>query len=139
MADKHTKEARSYNMSRIRGKDTQPELIVRKLLFSKGFRYRLHDKKLPGTPDIILPKYKTAIFVNGCFWHGHASCRYAAIPKTRTEWWQAKIKKNQDNDRTAQIRLKNEGWNVIVIWGCELKTKTRTETLEKITGWVTGD
>jgi DNA mismatch endonuclease (patch repair protein) len=132
MADRHTKEARSYNMSRVRGKDTEPEVVVRKFLFSKGFRYRLYDKKLPGTPDIILPKFRTVIFINGCFWHGHENCRYATIPKTRTEWWKAKINKNSVNDKTAQEKLEYAGWDVIVIWGCELKTKLLTETLERL-------
>jgi DNA mismatch endonuclease (patch repair protein) len=87
MADVHNKKTLSYNMSRIRYKDTKPELLVRKYLFAKGFRYRLHDKKLPGKPDILLPKYNTLIFVHGCFWHGHEGCKYFVVPKTRTEWW----------------------------------------------------
>jgi DNA mismatch endonuclease (patch repair protein) len=94
MADVHSKETRSYNMSRIKGKDTKPEMLVRKFLFANGFRYRLHDKNLPGKPDIVLPKYKTVIFVNGCFWHGHENCKYFVIPKTRTEWWLNKSIRN---------------------------------------------
>jgi len=94
MADVHSKEIRSFNMSKIKGKDTKPELLVRKFLFSQGFRYRLHDKKLPGKPDVILPKYKTVIFVNGCFWHGHQDCKYFVVPKTRTEWWLNRINVN---------------------------------------------
>ncbi|MBS4058867.1 MAG: DNA mismatch endonuclease Vsr [Bacteroidetes bacterium] len=89
--DVHNPETRSYNMSRIKGKNTLPEMIVRKFLFSKGFRYKLHDKNLPGKPDIVLPKYKTVIFIHGCFWHGHEGCQYFVIPKTRTEWWLNKI------------------------------------------------
>lgn len=139
MADRHSKEIRSYTMSRVRSKNTQPELMVRKFLFSKGFRYRLHDKKLPGTPDIILPKYKTVIFINGCFWHGHNNCRYAAIPQTRTAWWQNKIDKNVRKDEDAQARLIKEGWKVILVWGCDLKPKTRGETLEKIPDLIIGD
>jgi DNA mismatch endonuclease (patch repair protein) len=139
MADNHTKEARSYNMSRVRGKHTGPELLVRKFLFSQGFRYRLHDKKLSGSPDIILPKYKTVIFINGCFWHGHENCRYAAIPKTRTDWWDAKIKKNISNDESSRNRLVNSGWNVILIWGCDLKTKLRNETLERLPAKIIGN
>ncbi|MHB8205954.1 MAG: very short patch repair endonuclease [Mucilaginibacter sp.] len=132
MADIHTKEARSYNMSRIRAKDTKPELLVRKFLFSKGFRYRLHDNKLPGTPDIILPKYKTIIFINGCFWHGHENCSYATIPETRTEWWDTKIRKTVYRDEAAQNELKSDGWQVILIWGCELMKKTKLERLERL-------
>jgi len=87
MTDVHNRQTRSYNMSQIKGKNTKPEIMVRKFLFANGFRYRLHDKKLPGKPDIVLPKYKTVIFVNGCFWHGHEGCRYFVVPKTKTEWW----------------------------------------------------
>jgi len=123
-------------MSRVRSKDTKPELLVRKFLFSKGFRYKLHDKSLPGTPDIILPKYKTVIFINGCFWHGHNDCKYAALPKTKTEWWQAKIQKNAANDESAKNRLLHGGWNVVLIWGCELKSKLLIETLVKIPGRI---
>jgi DNA mismatch endonuclease (patch repair protein) len=132
MADIVSKEARSYNMSRVRGKDTKPELLVRKFLFSEGFRYRLHGKNLPGTPDIILKKYKTVIFINGCFWHGHENCKYAAIPKTRTEWWNAKILKNIFNDKLFQNKLITSGWNVLIVWGCEIKSKTRTERLKNL-------
>jgi len=132
MADRHSNEQRSYNMSKVRSKDTKPEMIVRRFLFSGGFRYRLHDKNLPGKPDIVLSKYKTVIFVNGCFWHGHEDCQYAAIPKTRTAWWDAKIKKNVYNDEAAWTRLKNEGWNVIVIWGCGLKKEIEADTLNNV-------
>jgi len=97
MADVHTKEVRSYNMSQIRSKNTKPELVVRRYLFAKGFRYRLHSKDLPGKPDIVLPKYRTVIFVHGCFWHGHEGCKYFGIPKTNTEWWVNKIKGKQRN------------------------------------------
>ncbi|MDO3643491.1 very short patch repair endonuclease [Mucilaginibacter sp. L3T2-6] len=124
MADRHSPETRSYNMSRIPGKNTKPELLVRKFLFSKGFRYRLHNKGLPGTPDIILPKYKTVVFINGCFWHGHDSCKYFSVPKTRTEWWLNKINKNKFNDNLAHQNLIEAGWKVIYIWGCELKKTT---------------
>jgi len=132
MADVHSKEARSYNMSRIPNKNTKPEIIVRKYLFAKGFRYRLHDRKLPGSPDIVLPKFRTVIFINGCFWHGHENCKYAAIPKTRTAWWEAKIKKNIFNDEMARSRLTEGGWKIIVIWGCELKPKVETATLNDV-------
>lgn len=124
MADANSKETRSYNMSRIKAKDTKPELLVRKFLFANGFRYRLHDKNLPGKPDIVLPRYKTVIFVNGCFWHGHENCRYFVIPKTRTEWWKEKIGKNISNDIKNQMLLKEMGYKVIIVWGCEIKDKS---------------
>jgi DNA mismatch endonuclease (patch repair protein) len=108
-------------MSRIRSKDTKPEMLVRKFLFSKGFRYRVNDKKLPGKPDIVLPKYKTVIFVHGCFWHGHDNCKYASMPKTRTEWWFEKISGNKARDKVKRGLLKKEKWRVIQIWECELK------------------
>ncbi len=95
-------------MSRIRGKNTNPEILVRKFLFSKGFRYRLHGRKLPGKPDIVLPKYKTAIFVHGCFWHGHEGCKYFVVPKTRREWWLSKIHKNKKNDAEQELKRKTE-------------------------------
>jgi DNA mismatch endonuclease (patch repair protein) len=124
MADANSKETRSYNMSRIKAKDTKPELLVRKFLFANGFRYRLHDKNLPGKPDIVLPRYKTVIFVNGCFWHGHENCKYFVIPKTRTEWWKEKIGKNISNDIKNQMLLKEMGYKVIIVWGCEIKDKS---------------
>lgn len=108
-------------MSRIKGKDTKPEMLVRKFLFAQGFRYRLHVKKLPGKPDIVLPKYKTVIFIHGCFWHGHKGCRYFVVPKTRTEWWINKIERNKQNDKIAIKALKKAQWDVITIWECELK------------------
>src|SRR3990172_2774500 len=98
MADVHNKKTRSYNMSQIKGKDTKPEILVRKFLFANGFRFRLHDKKLSGKPDIVLPKYKSVIFVHGCFWHGHENCKYFVVPKTRTKWWLKKIKGNKKKD-----------------------------------------
>src|SRR5664279_274178 len=121
MADVHTKATRSYNMSRIKGKNTKPEMLVRKFLHSHGFRYRLHDKKLPGKPDIVLPKYKTVIFVNGCFWHGHGSCKYFVIPKTKTEWWLSKINSNKERDNLYVLLLKDAGWRSITLWECSLK------------------
>jgi len=129
MADVHSKETRSYNMSKIRGKDTKPELLVRKYLHSQGFRYRLHLKTLPGKPDIVLPKYKVVIFVNGCFWHGHADCKYYVVPKTRTDWWLNKITTNIKNDRLATSELLAGGWKVIDVWECELKKKIINQTL----------
>lgn len=119
-------------MSRIKGKDTKPEMLVRKYLFSKGFRYRLYDKKLPGKPDIILPKYRTIIFIHGCFWHGHMGCKYYVIPKTRTQWWIDKINKTISNDNQNIDMLEKEGWKIKIIWECELRKDKREETLKKI-------
>lgn len=132
MADNHSKQQRQYNMSRIKSKNTTPELIVRKYLFSKGFRYRLNVKNLPGKPDIVLRKYHITIFVNGCFWHGHVGCRYFVLPKTNSEWWNNKINATKKRDREARFALENLGWNVIEIWECELKTKTRERTLSAL-------
>jgi len=132
MADVHEPKIRSYNMSQIKAKNTKPELVVRKFLFANGFRYRLNQKDLPGKPDIVLKKYKTAIFVNGCFWHGHKGCKYFVLPKTRTEWWLQKIKGTQKRDRKAEIELNILGWRVISIWECELKTKKREQTLKNL-------
>ncbi|MBK9047878.1 MAG: DNA mismatch endonuclease Vsr [Bacteroidetes bacterium] len=132
MADVHSKQTRSYNMSQIKGKNTKPEMLVRKFLFSKGFRYKLHVNNLPGRPDIVLPKYDTVIFVHGCFWHGHENCRYFVIPKTRVEWWSRKIFGNQLNDVLKNRELIKTGWKVITVWECELKPNTRIETLRKI-------
>lgn len=129
MADVHDADTRSYNMSCVKSKNTKPEIWVRKYLFACGFRYRINVKKLPGTPDIVLPKYKTAIFVNGCFWHGHKNCRYFVIPKTRTEWWLDKINRNIDRDQANILALKKLGWRVITIWECQLKPAIRDDTL----------
>lgn len=137
MADIHSKEVRSYNMSQIRSKHTKPELLVRRFLFSRGFRYRLHGSKLPGKPDIILAKYHTVIFVNGCFWHSHRHCKYATVPKTRTEWWTAKLDKNKLKDGDAIERLENLGWKVIVVWQCELKRTTADQTLQNLLATLT--
>lgn len=131
MPDVHSPTQRSYNMSRIKGKDTKPELLVRKFLFSKGFRYRVNDKRLPGKPDIVLPKYKTVIFVNGCFWHGHDGCKHATLPKTRIDWWANKLAKNQENDRKYYSALQIAGWMVIVVWTCDLQTQPK-QTLNNL-------
>lgn len=132
MADVHEPAVRSYNMSRIRGKDTKPEMRVRKYLHAEGFRFRLHQKDLPGKPDIVLKKYKTVVMINGCFWHGHEGCRYFVIPKTRTEWWTEKIGKTQANDRKHLEELVRLGWKVLVVWECELKGDQLIPTLEKL-------
>ena len=120
MTDVHSIVTRSYNMSQIKGKNTKPEILVRKFLFSNGFRYRINYKKLPGKPDIVLPRYKTVIFVNGCFWHGHEVCKYFVIPKTRKEWWLDKIKATKQRDEKNKTVLTELGWTVYIIWTCEI-------------------
>ncbi len=132
MTDVHEPQVRSFNMSKIRAKNTKPEILVRKFLHAKGLRFKLHDKSLPGSPDIVLPKYKTVIQVNGCFWHGHSGCKYFVIPKTRTDWWKAKINKTISNDFKNKSELENLGWFVLNIWECELKNNRKEETLEKV-------
>ncbi len=119
-------------MSRIKGKDTKPEILVRKFLFSKGLRYKLHDKQLPGKPDLVFPKYKTVLFIHGCFWHGHEGCRYYVIPKTRTDWWLAKINGNKKKDAESVTRLVQLGWKINEVWGCELKPDKREKTLKSL-------
>lgn len=137
--DVHSKEVRSYNMSCIKGKGTKPEEMVRKYLFSQGFRYRKNDKKLPGTPDVVLPKYKTVIFVNGCFWHGHEGCKYFVWPKNNAEFWKAKILQNIERDKRDFERLENAGWKVIVVWECSLKKTRRQQSLEYLMDGIRGD
>jgi len=132
MTDTHSKTVRSYNMSRIRSKNTKPELTLRKYLFAHGFRYRLHDKKLPGKPDIILPKYKTVIFVHGCFWHAHENCRYAVMPKSNIEYWTGKISGNVSRDFSARKKLLELGWQIIVIWECSLRKLNFEFTMEQL-------
>lgn len=132
MADVHSAETRSYNMSQIRSKNTKPEVLLRKILFRQGFRFRLHAKDLPGKPDIVLKKYRTAIFVHGCFWHGHKDCKYFVIPKTRTEWWVNKISGNQRNDAKKKADLKTAEWNVIEVFECDLKKNKLEKTINKI-------
>lgn len=114
-------------MSEIRGKESKPEILIRKYLFSKGFRYRLHDEKLPGKPDIVLPKYRTVIFIHGCFWHGHPGCKRSKLPATNTEFWTEKISANIERDKRNVEELKSVGWNVIVVWGCEIASKAKRE------------
>lgn len=132
MADVHDKATRSYNMSRIKGKDTKPEMIVRRFLHSQGFRYRLHVKYLPGKPDIVLPKYKTVIFVHGCFWHGHEGCAFFKLPATNEDWWKEKIQYNRLNDCKSFVLLNSRKWNVIEIWECELKPAFKNSTLNRL-------
>lgn len=130
--DVHDSKTRSYNMSRIKGKNTKPEETVRKYLFSQGFRYRKNDKRLPGKPDIVLPKYKTVIFVNGCFWHKHEGCKYFAWPQNNAEFWKEKIESNVVRDKKQYEELQDAGWRVIIVWECELKKKRKSDTLERL-------
>jgi DNA mismatch endonuclease, patch repair protein len=113
-------EKRSWNMSRIRSKDTRPEKAVRSLLHNMGYRYRLHVRSLPGTPDLVLPRYRTAVFVHGCFWHRHPECKYAYTPKSRTDFWSSKFAQNIRSHERALMELENLGWRVLVIWECEI-------------------
>lgn len=140
MADRLTSEQRRFNMSRVRSKDTSPEWIVRRALHSHGFRYRLHRRDLPGTPDVVLPRYGVAILVHGCFWHGHR-CPLFRMPATRTEFWADKIEANRSRDTTARRRLLDSGWRTLLVWECALKGSGRLVELElaqQLTAFVTG-
>ena len=132
MADVLTPEQRHRCMSNIKNKNTKPEMMVRKYLFANGFRFRVNVKKLPGTPDIVLKKYRTVIFVNGCFWHGHDGCKYFRLPKSNTEFWKAKIEGNKERDFKEREQLKKMGWYVIQLWECQLKPKVSIETLNSL-------
>lgn len=134
MTDVVSPEVRSRMMSGIRGKDTQPEMLVRKALHRMGFRYRLHDKKLPGHPDLVFPKYRAVIFVHGCFWHGH-DCRYFKWPKTRPDFWRNKIEGNQERDTRNIKKLEESGWRILVIWECELREADNTTMMDLIRDW----
>lgn len=139
MADVHSKEVRSYNMSRIRGKDTKPEVLVRKYLFSRGLRFRKNDKRYPGHPDIVLPKYRTIVFIHGCFWHFHDGCKYAVMPSSNTDFWEKKLYGNRYRDQHNQEKLSDMGWNVIVIWECQLKKDKREQTLDHLFHQIIGE
>lgn len=132
MADTVSKAKRSEIMSHIKGKETKPEIIVRKYLFSRGLRYRKNVKKLPGTPDIVLSKYKTVVLVNGCFWHGHQSCRPAHLPSTNLNYWEKKIADNIERDKRKRQELEKLGYKVLVVWQCQLKTKVIRNNLEEL-------
>jgi len=123
MADRLSRERRSWNMSRIRSKDTKPEILMRSLLHKAGYRFRLHRKDLPGNPDIVLPKYRTVIFVNGCFWHRHNGCPEASVPKTRAAFWEAKFRNTVERDRQNTKKLEALGWRVVTVWECELEKR----------------
>ena len=136
MTDRITPEKRSWNMSRIKGKDTKIEVEVRSWLFSRGLRFRKNDKRYPGKPDIVLPKYKTVIFINGCFWHRHTGCKYATTPKTRTEFWLEKFERNVRNDELHRQQLEDMGWKVITIWECQLKRDSFETTLSSVENMI---
>jgi DNA mismatch endonuclease (patch repair protein) len=125
--DQLTKQHRSWNMSRIRGKDTKPEMRVRSLLHRMGFRFRLHRKDLPGKPDIVLPAYETVIFVHGCFWHRHPGCRFAYTPKSRVDFWQTKFRRNVERHQEVEAELEELGWRVVVIWECETASEEQLQ------------
>ena len=132
MADRMTKEQRHKCMSSIKGKDTKPEMLVRRYLHARGYRYRMNVKRLPGTPDIVLRRFRTVIFINGCFWHGHEGCRYFVMPKSNTPFWEKKIERNKQRDVEKRIQLRRMGWHTIIIWECELKPKNRFTTLQAL-------
>lgn len=133
-----TPKQRNRCMAAVKGKNTKPEMIVRKYLFSRGLRFRVQVRKLPGTPDIVLPKYKTVIFVNGCFWHGHNGCKYFRLPKSNVEFWKEKIERNIERDKESMQALFDLGWKVVRVWECELRNKAnRKDTLNKIYNSIT--
>lgn len=132
MVDRCSKETRSYIMSQIKSKDTKPEIIVRSYLFSKGLRFRKNDKRYPGSPDIVLPKYKTIVFVHGCFWHLHDGCKYAIMPKSNVDFWKKKLNGNKERDERNRKELEKMGWDVITVWECQLKKDMREQTLEDL-------
>lgn len=132
MADRFTPEQRHRCMSHIKSKNTSLEVLVRKELFRRGYRYRINVKNLAGHPDIVLKKYKTVIFINGCFWHGHENCKKSTIPQTNTEFWREKIKRNKERDEETIDTLQKSGWNVIVVWECELTKKKFNDTIESV-------
>ncbi len=132
MTDIFPASKRSEIMSRVKGKETTPEIIVRKYLFSRGLRYRKNLKTLPGTPDIVLPKYKTVVLVNGCFWHGHKDCKLAHLPATNLDYWEKKIADNVERDERKRQELEKLGYKVLIVWQCQLKTIVRSDNLEKL-------
>lgn len=132
MPDNHTPEQRHHNMAAIQSSSTKPELKLRRALWSLGFRYRVNEKRLPGKPDIVLPMYRTVIFVHGCFWHGHKNCKSASTPKTNTDFWTAKLARNQERDQEVWRQLEAKGWNVIIVWECELKKDAFHDTVSSV-------
>ena len=136
MADVLNPDQRHRNMVAIRSVSTKPEQLLRHNLWQQGFRYRINIKELPGSPDIVLPKYRTAIFVHGCFWHGHKDCKYYTVPKTNTEFWKAKVARNQERDQEVWRQLEAKGWFVIIVWECQLKKAHLTETVEAVSAEI---
>lgn len=132
MPDPLTPEQRHRCMASIHNSDTRPERLVRRFLFACGMRYRINVKRLPGTPDIVMRKYHTVIFINGCFWHGHEGCKYFRMPHTNTSFWEKKIHRNRKRDKRNEEQLQAMGWNVVTIWECELKPAAREQTLDKL-------
>jgi DNA mismatch endonuclease (patch repair protein) len=137
MADNHSPQVRSYNMSRIRSRNTKPEELVRKYLFSRGLRYRKNDKRYPGKPDMVFPKYRTAVFVNGCFWHCHDGCTDFVMPKSRVDYWKPKLERNRERDAANTVALESAGWRAITVWECELKSSVRDERLVRLYDEIT--
>lgn len=134
--DNKSAEQRRENMSRIRSSNTKPEETVRKFLFSRGFRYRKNDKRYPGKPDVVLPKYRTLIYINGCFWHQHTGCKYAAIPKSNQEYWLPKLARNTARDEAVHKEAIEAGWNVVVVWECSIKGKLKNYALNALTEYI---
>lgn len=132
MSDFLSKEERSVRMSRIRSVNTKPEILLRHGLWRQGFRYHVNDKRLSGKPDIVLPKYRTVIFIHGCFWHGHKGCKNYTVPKTNTDFWVLKVARNQERDQEVWRQLEAKGWSVIIVWECELKKSVLGETINRI-------
>lgn len=132
MTDIPTFDQRHRNMAAIHSASTKPELKLRHALWHLGFRYRVNVRRLPGSPDIVLPKYRTVIFVHGCFWHGHKDCKYASTPKTNTVFWKAKITRNQQRDQNVWRQLEAKGWSVIIVWECQLKKSVMDETIARV-------
>lgn len=132
MPDNHTPDQRHRNMAAVRSSSTKPELKLRRALWSLGFRYRINEKHLPGKPDIVLPKYRTVVFIHGCFWHGHKDCPNYTVPKTNTEFWTAKIARNQERDQETWRQLEAKGWYVLIVWECELKKARFDDTLKYV-------
>lgn len=132
MPDTLTQEQRRRCMSHIRSKNTKPEILIRHELFCRGYRYRINVSKLPGKPDIVLPKYKTVIFINGCFWHGHEGCKHFVLPKSNVEYWKSKIFRNQQRDKETILKLQQLGWKVVIIWECEINKSQLLQTINQI-------
>ena len=132
MSDVHTPEQRHKNMSAIHSSSTKPELKLRRALWSQGFRYRINERHMPGKPDIVLPKYRTVVFIHGCFWHGHKDCKYYTVPKTNTEFWTTKVTRNQQRDQEVWRQLEAQGWAVIIVWECQLKKTALEGTVQRV-------